>query len=271
LCPWDTKKVRESRVKVDIGYASRIYRRPQELPGDWKVLVIYPTPPAGTRGGAVLPIEDNAWIVSLTGRLRDYPPNDEASFLDYARSLPEPTLYEVIKDAEPLSPIAIHRFPANQRRHYERMSRFPEGLIILGDALCSFNPIYGQGMTTAILQASRLQECLQRQSSPHAQKKGSGLALSLQKALAKVVDIPWLMATCEDFRYPQTVGHRPAGTSLLNWYTSRVHRLAASNTRATLRFYEVLHMLKPPVVLFTPRILFAVLLQGPHPGGGVSS
>ena len=265
------EKVRETRVKVDIGYASRIYRRPKELPGDWKVLVIYPTSPDGKRAGAVLPIEDNAWIVSLTGRLKDYPPHDEASFLDYARSLPEPTLYEVIKDAEPLTPIAIHRFPANQRRHYEGMSRFPEGLIILGDALCSFNPIYGQGMTTAILQASRLQAYLRGQRGLHMPDKRSGLTQTLQKALAKVVDFPWLMATSEDFRYPQTEGHRPAGTRMLNWYTGRVYRLAASNARATLHCYEVLHMLNPPTVLFVPRILFAVLLQRQHPRGEVSS
>jgi 2-polyprenyl-6-methoxyphenol hydroxylase-like FAD-dependent oxidoreductase len=265
------EKVEESRVKVDIGYASRIYRRPRELPSDWKVLVIYPTPPHGKRAGAVLPIEDNAWIVSLTGRLRDYPPHDEASFLDYARSLPEPTLYEVIKDAEPLSLIAIHRFPANQRRHYERMSRFPEGLVILGDALCSFNPIYGQGMTTAILQASRLNACLRRQRGFHTPGQVSRLALPLQKALAKVVDVPWLVATSEDFRYPETEGYRPAGTRLLNWYTGRVHQLAGSDTRATLRFYEVLHMLNSPMALFAPRILFAVLLKGQHPREGVSS
>ena len=265
------EKVRESRVRVDIGYASRIYRRPKELPGDWKVLVIYPTPPDGKRAGAVLPIEDNAWIVSLTGRLKDYPPNDEASFLDYAASLPEPTLYEVIRDAEPLSPIATHRFPANQRRHYEEMSRFPEGLVMLGDALCSFNPIYGQGMTTAVLQASRLHACLRGQRGFHTPGKGSGFALPLQKALAKVVDVPWLMATSEDFRYPETAGHRPAGTRLLNWYTGRLHRLAGSNARATLRFYEVLHMLNPPTVLFAPRLLFAVLLQGQRRRGGGSS
>ena len=261
------EKVRESRVKVDIGYASRIYRCPKELAVDWKVLVIYPTPPDGKRAGAVLPVEDNAWIVSLTGRLKDYPSNDEASFLDFARSLPEPTLYEVIKDAEPLTPIAIHRFPANQRRHYERMSRFPGGLVILGDALCSFNPVYGQGMTTALLEASILNEHLCKQRGFHTGGRGTGLAQPLQKALAKVVGIPWLLATSEDFRYPQTEGHRPPGLHLLNWYTGRVHKLVGSNSRATLRFYEVLHMLNPPMILFSPLILFAVLFKGQHPGG----
>jgi 2-polyprenyl-6-methoxyphenol hydroxylase-like FAD-dependent oxidoreductase len=253
--------VKESKVKVDIGYASRIYRRPREFSPDWKVLVIYPTPPAGKRAGYVVPIEDNCWIVSLTGWLRNYPPNDEASFLDYARSLPEPTLYEVIKDAEPLTAIVTHRFPANQRRHYERMSRFPEGLIILGDAVCSFNPIYGQGMTTAALEASILNECLCRQQGLHCRGNVAGLAQHFQKAIAKVVDAPWLLATSEDFRYPETEGHRPPGIRLLNWYTGRLHELVSSHQVATLRFYEVLHMLKPPMALFDLRILFAVLFR----------
>jgi 2-polyprenyl-6-methoxyphenol hydroxylase-like FAD-dependent oxidoreductase len=253
--------VKESKVKVDIGYASRIYRRPREFSPDWKVLVIYPTPPFGKRAGYVVPIEDNCWIVSLTGWLRNYPPNDEAGFLAYARSLPEPTLYEVIKDAEPLTTIVTHRFPANQRRHYERMSRFPEGLIILGDAVCSFNPIYGQGMTTAALEASILNECLCRQQSLHSRGNVAGLAQHFQKAIAKVVDAPWLLATSEDFRYPETEGHRPPGIRLLNWYTGRLHELVSSHHVATLRFYEVLHMLKPPMALFDLRVLFAVLFR----------
>ena len=255
------EKVKESKVTVDIGYASRIYRRPSELSLDWKVLVIYPTPPDGKRAGYVVPIEDNCWIVSLTGWLRNYPPNDEAGFLDYARSLPESSLYEVIKDAEPLTPIAAHRFPANQRRHYERMSRFPEGLIILGDAVCSFNPIYGQGMTTAALEASILNECLHRQQRLHTVRHVAGLAQNFQKAIAKVVDGPWLLATNEDFRYPETEGHRPPGMHLLNWYTGRLHELVSSYHVATLRFYEVLHMLKPPIALFDLRIVFAVLFK----------
>ena len=190
--------------------------------------------------------------------------------LDFARSLPEPTLYEAIKDAEPLTPIAIHKFPAHQRRHYEGMSRFPEGLVILGDALCSFNPIYGQGMTTAVLEASLLNEYLRRLRGSHRRGKATGLAQPLQKALAKVVDVPWLVATSEDFRYPATEGHRPAGICLLHWYTGRVHELAGSNSRATQGFYEVLHMRTSPLTLFAPRILFAVLLKGHRPGGAMT-
>jgi 2-polyprenyl-6-methoxyphenol hydroxylase-like FAD-dependent oxidoreductase len=255
-------RVKEVSVKVDVGYASRVYRRPSQLPSDWKALLIYPRAPEGKRAGLILPIEGDAWMVTLAGWLRDYPPDDETGFLEYARSLPMPDLYEAIKNAEPLTPIATHKFPANRRRHYERMSRFPEGFIVVGDALCSFNPVYGQGMTVAALEASALQACLPQQLSPDTRRNAAGLAHRFQKAVAKVVNVPWLLATGEDFRYPETEGQRPAGMRLLNWYMGRVHELVASDRRATLRFYEVMNMLKPPLALFEPHILFAVLFKG---------
>jgi 2-polyprenyl-6-methoxyphenol hydroxylase-like FAD-dependent oxidoreductase len=253
-------EVRETIVKVDVGYATRIYRRTSQTPFDGKVLIIYPTPP-NKRAGYVFPIEGDRWMVTLAGWLRDYPSNDEPGFLDYARSLSVPDLYEVIKDAVPVTPIATHKFPSSQRRHYERMSRFPEGFVVLGDAACSFNPIYGQGMTTAALEAKSLDTCLYQQSRLRGRGDLTGLARRFQKAIAKTVEVPWWLATGEDFRHPETVGYRPPGMGLLNWYTARVHVLAGSHPAVTLRLYQVLNMLKPPTVLFEPRVLFPVLFK----------
>lgn len=252
-------KVEESRVQVDVGYATRIYQPPKHIASDWKVLIVFPTPGEGKRAGAIFPIEGNRWMVTLFGWSRDYPPDDEADFLAYARSLPMPDLFDAIKEAEPLTPIATHKYPANQRRHYERLSRFPGGLIILGDAACSFDPIYGQGMTVAALEANILATCLRQQSSIGI--SGYGLGQRFQKAIAKVLDVPWLLATNEDFRFPETQGHRPWWTGLLHRYTRRLFGLAASDPETTLRSYEVLNMIKPPTALFEPRILLAVLLK----------
>jgi 2-polyprenyl-6-methoxyphenol hydroxylase-like FAD-dependent oxidoreductase len=252
-------RVEESVVKVDIGYASRTYRHLDQTFLDRKALIIYPTPPHGKRAGYIFPIEGGCWLVTLAGWLRDYPPGEERDFLDYARSLPVPNLYETIKDAEPLTPIVTHKFPANRWRHYERMPRFPDSFVVLGDAACSFNPIYGQGMTTAALEANALSNCLPQYLRVHGDLRG--FAHHFQKRVAKVVWVPWLLATGEDFRYPETDGHRPPGMRLLNWYAGRVHELASSHPLTTLRFYEVLHMLKSPVVLFNPRILFAILFK----------
>jgi 2-polyprenyl-6-methoxyphenol hydroxylase-like FAD-dependent oxidoreductase len=253
-------RVRETIVKVDIGYASRIYRHPNHTL-DWKALIIYPTPPGGKRGGYVVPIENDCWIVTLVCWLRDYPPNDEQGFLDYAKSLPVPDLYEAIKDAEPVTPIVTHKFPASQRRHYEQMSRFPEGLVILGDAACSFNPIYGQGMTTAALEAHTLDDCLCQRQRNAGEGNPIRLTQHCQQAIAKEVKVPWLLSTSEDFHYPETIGKRPKGMRLLNWYIGKFHVLVGSFPLATLRFYEVLHLLKPPITLFEPAILFAVIFK----------
>jgi hypothetical protein len=119
-------KVEETLVKVDVGYATRTYRRTKPAPGGAEALIILPQPPKETRCGILLGVEGDRWIVTLGGWLRDYPPTDEEGFLGYARYLPTPELYETIKDAEPLTPIVSHRLPASQRRHYERLARFPD-------------------------------------------------------------------------------------------------------------------------------------------------
>jgi len=258
-------QVEESLVKVDLGYATRIYRRPKQFPANWKALVIYGTPPQQKRLGAIFPIEGERWNVLLGGLLKDYPPSDEAGFLEYARSLPHPDLYELIKDAEPLSPIATLRFPANRRRYYERMSALPEGFVVMGDALCSFNPIYGQGMTVAAIEAQMLQTCLQQR-----QRRGgdlAGFARQFQKAISRTVAVAWMLTTSEDFRYPETEGKRPFGIGFLHWYLRRLLQAAADNPRLAQSFYLVMHMLKPPTAMFTPRVLAAVLFrkQPPQP------
>ncbi|HEY7125927.1 MAG TPA: FAD-dependent monooxygenase [Ktedonobacterales bacterium] len=251
-------QVEESVVKVDVGYATRIYRRPKDAPADWKVMAIFCTPPQEKRIGFVLPIEGDRWSVSVSGWLKDYPPSDDAGFLDYARSLPSPALYELIKDAEPLSPVSIYRFAANRRRYYERMSALPEGFLVMGDAVCSFNPIYGQGMTVAAIEAETLQAALQQCQG--RQGDMAGFTRRFQKAIAKTINVAWMFTTSEDFRYPETEGKRSFGMGFFHWYSRRLLEAAADNPRLAQSFYLVMHMLKPPTAMFTPRVLAAVLL-----------
>jgi len=251
-------EVEETTVKVDVGYATRTFRRPKQFPADWRGLLIYNTPPQEKRIGLAFPIEGERWIVTVGGLLKDYPPSDEAGFLEYVRSLPHQALYELIRDAEPLSPVATMRFPANRRRYYERMSRLPEGFVIMGDAVCSFNPIYGQGMTVAAIEAETLKICLQQR----LRRQGNmvGFARQFQKAIAKPISIAWMFTTSEDLRYPETEGKRPFGIGVFQWYTKRLLQAASSDARLALSFYQVMNMLKPPTILFAPRVLAAVLV-----------
>jgi 2-polyprenyl-6-methoxyphenol hydroxylase-like FAD-dependent oxidoreductase len=251
-------KVEESIIKVDVGYATRVYRRPEHNNVDHNVLAVYSTPPAGKRAGVLAPIEENRWIVTMIGWIRDYPPDDEAGFLAFARSLPQPDLYEAIQNAEPLTPVAIHKFPANRRRHYERLSSFPEGFVALGDAVCSFNPVYGQGMTAAALEADMLNTLLYRQ-----RERGdiTGFSRRFQKKITKIVDAFWLLAASEDFRHPETQGKRPFGVHFLNRYARRIHELSTFDPQVTLLLYQVLQAIKPPMALFSPHILAKVLFK----------
>jgi 2-polyprenyl-6-methoxyphenol hydroxylase-like FAD-dependent oxidoreductase len=200
-------------------------------------------------------------MVTLVGSLRDYPPDDEAGFLEFARSLAQPNLYEAMKDAEPVTPIAVYKYSANRWRHYERMKRLPEGFIIMGDAACSFNPVYAQGMSVAAIEAQSLDRCL-REQEMFARNKGLvGFTQRFQQAIARDIKTPWLLSTGEDLRYPGAEGKRSLSIRLLNRYMRRVIELTASDPRVTTTLLRVRNLLKPLSTLFQPRIILAVLRQ----------
>jgi 2-polyprenyl-6-methoxyphenol hydroxylase-like FAD-dependent oxidoreductase len=243
-------------INVNVGYATRFYRRPPGADKEWRVLLVYPTPPAETRLGVIFPVEENRWMATLAGWIGDHPPDDEQGYLEFARNLSTPAFYKAVKDAEPLSPIVTHKFPSNLRRHYENLDRFPEGLVVLGDALCSFNPIYGQGMTTAAMAVSILGECLERQRK--GVEDSAAMTRRFRKMSHKAVDTAWMIAASEDFRYP-TVGRVPLSTKLINRYFHRVHELGSCDPEVHRRFLQVMTMIKPASTIFRPRIIWRVL------------
>jgi len=199
-------------------------------------------------------------MVTLGSSLHDSLPDDEDGFLEYARSLAQPDVYEAIKDAEPLTPVLTYKYSANRWQHYERMPHFLEGFVIMGDAVCSFNPVYGQGMTVAALEAKTLDACL-RQYPRGISKQESGFAQRFQKAIAKVVQGPWQMATGADLLYSETKVEQSRGMRLFNWYMLRVSQLTLSNPLVADQFNRVVYLLKPPTALLDPRIVWAVLKQ----------
>src|SRR5579885_44834 len=251
--------VQETSIKIDVGYATRIYRSPAQLSSAWKVLLIFGNPPDDKSGGVIFPIQGGYWMVTLAGSLRDYPPDDEPAFLEFARSLAQPDLYEAIKDAEPVTPITVYKYPANRWRHYERMRRLPEGFIIMGDAACSFNPIYGQGMSVAAIEAQTLDRCLREQETFDGHNGVAGFTQRFQQAIARAIKTPWLLATGEDLRYPGVEGKRSLRTRLLNRYMRRVVELAASDSDLAATLLRVRNLLKPLRALFQPDIILAVL------------
>lgn len=246
----------ETKINAFLGYASRWYQRPENLEVDWQGITISAVEGVSSRGGVLYPIEGDRWIVTLGGVGRDYPPTDEAGFLEFARSLRVPMLYDLLKDAQPLSPIYSYRRTENCWRHYEQLKSLPDGIVAVGDAVCTFNPVYGQGMTTAALGAIALNRCLQ-QAHP---TKLNGFPLRFHRQLARILQAPWLMATGEDGRWSTTEGAKPRwGDRFIQKYVDRVSLLMQDSSDVSRAFAEVVHMVKPPTALFAPNILLQVL------------
>jgi hypothetical protein len=191
-------------------------------------------------------------MVTLAGYCHDYPPLDDVGFMDYAQSLAHPLIFQAIQAARPLTPIVGYRRTENHMRHYEELPNWPDGFVVTGDAVCGFNPIYGQGMTNAAIAATILDRVLRR-GDPH-------YAARFQKLLARHNTTPWLLATNEDFRFPATQGDRPGrGTWLVQRYLDRVIIASLTRRDVLLAFFGVAHMLAGPSSLFRPRVMARVL------------
>jgi flavin-dependent dehydrogenase len=256
-------KPKELVINSFLGYSSRYYAPPEDFTAPWQGLYIQPAPPAHMRGGGIYRVEGGRWLVTLVGIGGDYPPTADPDFLEFARSLRSPVLYDALQHAQPLSPIVGYRGTANRWRYYERLARWPEQFVVVGDAACAFNPVYGQGMTAAALGAAILAATLRDQGRRHPDGDLRGLAARFQRRLARGNRPLWAIAILEDFRCPQTVGGRPTlGDLLAQRYIDRVLRRSTTDRVVYLTLVEVLQLVQPLRALVGPGMLARVLRPG---------
>ncbi|MFI7545118.1 FAD-dependent oxidoreductase [Actinoplanes sp. NPDC049599] len=250
----------EERVKVGLAYTTRHYRlRPEMFDGVQSINPV--ASPAHPRGAFFGQVGPDTCILSLTGVLGDHPPTDPAAFLEFVRSLPVPDVYEAVRDAEPLDDPVSFKFPASVRRRYERLLRFPARLLVTGDAFCSFNPVYGQGMSVAALEAMTLREHLRRGVTPDP--------LRVLADMSRAVDTPWDISAGGDLDFPGVQGERTLKVLVGNAYMARLQYAATKDAKVTEGFMRVAGLIDPPEALMRPAMMWRVLrhaLRRPSPG-----
>jgi 2-polyprenyl-6-methoxyphenol hydroxylase-like FAD-dependent oxidoreductase len=245
-----------TRIGVDMGYASTVFAIPDEVPSDWKSVFTFPKPPGTSRGGLLMPMEGHRWILSVGGRQEDKPPGNVAGFMTYVEHLQTRTIFEAIAPAKRLSDIVCFGFSESIYRHYHKLPSFPRGLLPLGDALCRFNPVYGQGMSVAAQEAQALADLLAARASASAPVPDplQDLAASFFAAADAIIDTPWAMAAIPDFIFPGTQGERPTDFAQRLQHAQALSKLAALDPAVQKLNAEVAHLLKPRSVYQEPEL-----------------
>ncbi|CAL9519711.1 NAD(P)/FAD-dependent oxidoreductase [Streptomyces griseomycini] len=254
-------KVAEREINAGVAYATRLYRAPGSTAETGFPLVNVQANPgrAPGRGGIILPVEGNRWIVTLAGTRGGEPSSDPDSFVDFALGLGDPVIGELLKEAEPLGDVATTRSTANQRRYYEKMRHWPDGFLVLGDAVAGYNPVYGHGITVAAQGALAVRAVLRdtRLTVP-------GTARRLQRVAARPVAAAWNLAVGQDAFYPGAAATPPTAVErFLARYVDRAVATGARNPRALGALLDVMSLEKPAARLFSPDMLFPMLF-GPR-------
>ena len=248
----------EQKLFIGISYLSQLYLRKPEHEQQWRAIAIYPLPPQGQRSGIILPIVDPkhgpCWLATVMGRNGDLPHADEKGFLEFTRGLEHPEIYNCVSQWQPVGTLKTYKFQANRRRHYEKMDGRPHNLLVLGDAYGHCNPIFGQGMSIACIQADILGQSLKQHNDYHK----AVAAYFLQ--MAKFYDIPWRLINNEDRRYPQCQQGKkpPSHLRLVNAYTAGVHQYCSCSRTLALTLMHVLHLKASPLRLFHPGIALRI-------------
>jgi 2-polyprenyl-6-methoxyphenol hydroxylase-like FAD-dependent oxidoreductase len=245
-----------TEIGIDVGYSSTIFEVPEPEPGRWRGVVHFPRAPDSSRGAGLLPLEGNRWLLGLGGRHDQVPPGDIDGVMAFIKGLRTATIYDAVSEARQVSEVFRFNFPSSVRRHFERLPQFPRGLIPIADAVCRFNPLYGQGMSVAALEACALGQMLERREG--TPDPIDGLAPDFFNEIQPLLATPWRVAE-GDFVFPQTRGVRPADLDRRFRYGAGLIQLAAQDPSVHKTMAEVTALLKPGTALGEPHIKSRVM------------
>ncbi len=251
----------ETTIGVDIGYSSALFDIPGDALGEWKGVMHLPDAPKTSRSGLLLPVEGKRWMIALGGRYDEHPPGDEAGLREYAASLRTPTIARALESARMVAGVDRFRFLESRFRHFERLEAFPDGLLPIGDAICRFNPIFGQGISVAALEGRALGEILA--SSAEGQEHG-GIEATWKRFFrkaAEIVDAPWALAVVPDFIFPRTVGERPADLEASLRFNGALAGAMARHADIHQLVGEIQHLIRPRSALMDPPVLQRIVAE----------
>jgi 2-polyprenyl-6-methoxyphenol hydroxylase-like FAD-dependent oxidoreductase len=248
---WGYGRVAEQRVRVGLAYVSGTFESTVGS-GSGQALAVYQHAATGhKRLGYCFPLENGRTMVTLAGYHGDHPPTKLGAFREWAKTLLQPDVADALAGLRLVGELHKFNYPEQVRRCYGSLRRLPEGYLIVGDAMCSFDPTFGQGMLVSALQAERLAD----------RARPGRSSVRLQRGLQRVTDLPFGMTATEAHRWSETTGWRPPATAMQQAYFAKVFEAASDDVVVYRALVRAMHMLAPPTELLRPNILWRVLVR----------
>jgi 2-polyprenyl-6-methoxyphenol hydroxylase-like FAD-dependent oxidoreductase len=245
----------EERKKIDLVYVTQHYKlRPGADPFQGDVAINQIAFPANPRGNVFFKTSDGQLELTTYGLLGDHPPADQDGLYRWLKSLPAKDVYETIRYADPVDEPVPYRFPTTLRRHYQKLTRFPDNLLVTGDAITCFNPVYAQGMSVAALCAITMRQHLHSGAAPVPLDYFRDLA-------ADAIDASWDLTNTVDLSFPGVKGERPLKLKFANWFLKRIQIAATHDSDITAKYYQVAGLMAPQESLMKPGFILRVLLK----------
>ncbi|PGM62522.1 glutamate synthase [Bacillus cereus] len=249
-------KVQEEKVRIDLFYATKMFKLKENEELDCCNMLMSPSFPDNPYGVLIQTIEDNRYFVTFSGYANEKAPQTDDEFYDFAENLSISNVTDFLNKAEGITDIKTYKIPYQVRRRFDLVNNVPEGLLVIGDAQCRFDPVFGQGVSVAAMEAHQLQLLLQDRK-----QLDKTFTQQFYKKAATIIETPWDMTTTEISRHPQLKRELTTKQKFQLWYTKQIYRLSASNSDVYIRLVRVMNLIRSPFHLFHPKVLLSVLLN----------
>ncbi|PFF64458.1 glutamate synthase [Bacillus thuringiensis] len=249
-------EVKEEKVRIDLFYATKMFKLKENEELDCCNMLMSPSFPDNPYGVLIQTIEDNRYFVTFSGYANEKAPQTDDEFYDFAENLSISNVTDFLNKAEGITDIKTYKIPYQVRRRFDLVNNVPEGLLVVGDAQCRFDPVFGQGVSVAAMEAHQLQLLLQGRK-----QLDKTFTQQFYKKTANIIETPWDMTTTEISRHPQLKRELTTKQKFQLWYTKQIYRLSASNSDVYIRLVRVMNLIRSPFHLFHPKVLLSVLLN----------